>query len=177
MIDDSEIFEKDDNIVLEKDKITLQKYNNDKKSLSDINKLIKELDGNWTVDIVSDNNCNSQESWITKNEKQICGTFKELKEKSVFSDVLSNLTYDNLCDYLESSSKSMYKYDNNDWNVYEEYKLYGLKNPNINEWSSFHIIELHKLYTTYDTFFKLGKIEDFINFCFTNSNSKYLPKY
>jgi len=177
MFDDSELFDKDDTIVLERNKIRLQKYNNEK-SISDINKFLKELDGNWTVDIFNDDvYYNSSKNWIVKNKKLIDTLYEELKEKSIYSDVLSNLTYEILCDYLETSSKSDYKYDNNDWNSYEEYKLYGMKKPNINEWTSFHVIELHKLYTTYDNYFKLGNIEDFIKFCFDNSETKQLPKY
>ena len=176
MLDDSEIFDKDDTIILERDKITLQKYNS-KISVYDINTYLKELDGNWEVHIFDSDDDISSKNWITKNEKQINSIFEELKNKSIYSDVLGTLTYDILCDYLETSTKSEYKFYNSDWDLYEEYKLYGMKNPNINEWTSFHVIELHKLYSTYIEFFKLGKIEDFINFCYENSVTDRLPQY
>lgn len=177
MFDDLEIFDKDDTITLYKDKITLHKYNNDK-SIKDLEKYLKELDGNWQLDICNEeNNYISSDSWISKNEKKIMSVFQDLKEKSTYSDILVNLTYNKLCDYLEISSKSNYNFDNSEWNSYEEYKLYGMKKPNIDEWTSFHVIELHNLYTTYDEYFKLGKIGDFITFCFDNSETNRLPQY
>ena len=176
MIDDSELFDKDDTIIIHKDKITLIKYNNEK-SLEDLKKSMKELDGNWELDIYNEENIISPESWISKNEKHLILIFQDIKHTEIYSAILSKLTYTNLCDYLESSSKSNYIFDNNDWNLYEEYKLYGMKKPNIQEWTSFHILELHKLYSTYNEYFKLGKIEEFINFCFINSETKRLPQY
>ena len=143
MIDDSELFDNDDTIIIHKDKITLIKYNNEKQ-IKDLKKSMKELDGNWELDIYNEENKFSHESWISKNEKHLIPIFQDLKYTSIYSDVLSKLTYTNLCDYLESSSKSNYIFDNNDWNLYEEYKLYGMKKPNIQEWTSFHILELHK---------------------------------
>ena len=176
MFDESEIFDYNDTITLHKHKITLQKYNTGK-SIDDINKYLKELDGNWELDICDENNNISFESWVSKNEKYLISIYQDLKNKSIYSDVLSKLSYINLCDYLEISSKSNYIFNNNDWQFYEEYKLYGMKKPTKDEWTSFHVIELHKLYTTYNEYFKLGKIEDFILFCFNNSEYKRLPQY
>ena len=177
MFDESELFDKDDTIIIHKDKITLQKFNNDK-SIQVLKKSLKELDGNWQLDICNeDKNIIISDSWISRNEKQIFTMFQELKNKSIYSDVLYNLTYNILCDYLETSSKSDYEYDNNDWNEYEEYKLYGMKNPNKNQWTSFHIREIHKLYVTYMDYYKLDKVKKFINLCFKNSETKRLPQY
>ena len=176
MFDDSELFDKDDTIIINKNEIILLKCNNDK-SIKLLQKSMKELDGNWQLEVCNEENYNSPESWISKNEKQLILIFQDLKNKAIYSDVLSMLTYTNLCDYLETSSKSNYIFNNSDWNLYEEYKLYGMKKPNIKEWTSFHILELHKLYSTYNDYFKLGQIEDFINFCFDNSETKRLTQY
>ena len=177
MYDDSEIFDIDDTIVFSKNKIILQK-NNSQKNETDIQKHLKELDGNWELDLSNiDKEIIENSDWIGKNEFLINLVYKDLQIKALYSDVLSKLSLFNLCAFLESSSKSNYKYNNDDWNIYEEYKLYGMKKPTINEWSSFHILELHKLYSTYNSHFKLGKIEDFIKFCFENSLTLRLPEY
>lgn len=177
MFDDSELFDKNDNIVIYKDKIVLQKQNNNNKSIIELNKHLKDLDGNWELDVQIDDNESTSKNWIFNNDKNIEIMYSELKSKSVYSDVLNNLSINVLSDYLENMCISKYKYKNSDWNSYEEYKLYGMKKPGVNEWTSFHIIELHKLYNTYDTYFKLGKIEEFIKFCFKNSITNRLPQY
>jgi len=175
MFDDSELFDTDDIIVFSKNAIILQKHNS-KQSFEELKKHLKELDGKWELDI-SDSNTKQINSWINNNEHFINSCFKDLQVKSLYSDVLCKINFNNLCDYLECCSKSNYIYDNHHWNVYEEYKLYGMKKPTINEWTAFHILELHRLYSTYTIYFKLGKIEDFIKFCFENSCTLRLPQY
>ena len=183
MYEDQEIFDINDTIIFQKDKIVLEKIEkNNKLCRTTIKKHLKELDGHWELDVIDDSNSENNvnnEQWIENHNDDIYKMFIELKHKSSYSDILSKLTFCNLCTYLESCSRLKYKYKNKDWNTYEEYKLYGLKNPSEDEWASFHIQELHFLYNlSYQTTtFCLGTMQLFIRFCYENSYTKTLPKY
>ena len=71
MFDDSELFDKDDTIVLAKNKIVLQKNNNDK-SVSELNKYLKDLDGNWELDINNETTTTTTHTeFVSKHESII----------------------------------------------------------------------------------------------------------
>lgn len=177
MLEDSELFDKDDTITIHKNKIILNKYNDDDKPIEDLKKYLNELDGNWILEFQTDDDFKSNESFILKNDALFYEIFTDINVKSEYSEVLNNLTYPVFCEFLESTRNSEYIYNNDDWNRYEEYKLFGMKNPNIEQWTSFHIIELHRLYNTYMLNLNLGNIKNFIEFCYINSKSEQLPKY
>ena len=176
MYDELDLFDVNDTIVFNDNKIILQKQDNTK-HVAELQKQLKELDGNWELELYNSDKNVEPIDWVEKNENDINILLKEVKLQSISSDILSEVSFSSLSDYLEISSKSNYKYVNSDWDDYEEYKLYGMKKPTINEWTSFHVLELHKLYSTYYIYFKLGHISEFIRFCFENSLIKRLPQY
>ena len=180
MFEEAEVFERDDNIIFKKNSITLQKIENENTSRSFLKKKLRELDGNWELDIIDKKNeISTGEEWVSDNEDNIFKIFVDLRSRCNYTDILSNLTFNNLCSYLEACSKKKYKNQINKWEEYEEHKLYGLKNPSITEWTAFHVIELHYLYNlcTMLTRLKFGTTRDFSMFCFENSCVHRLPQY
>lgn len=181
MLTETDFFEKDDTVIFTKDKIILQKeqHNND---IFLINKYLKDLDGNWNLDVITkkEEDVNySPEQWIHRNENICFEIFNDIKSKSDYSSILSELTYSNLCVYLENCTQVKYVNQDKKWILYEENKMYGIKNPCQNIWASFFIKELHFLYNLYTLSSNLsfGTVDEFITFCFDNSYKKQLPQY
>lgn len=169
------IFDNDDNIVLTKDNIILEKSKD--LSSKDQLKKFKDLDGSWKLKIYDDTD------FIIPNvnEEPICSDkiytiFSDLQNRSVILDMFQKLTLFDLNEYLQNIKSNKHDYN---WSDYEEYKLYGMKKPNLDHWVSFFVINLHYLYNyIYEEYnINVGTPDEFANFCFKISNTEQLPKF
>jgi len=173
MIEEDPLFDYEDNIVITKDKVILQK----KKNLETKAQKHKfnDLDGVWEVEVVEDG---YSESLDLINDDIIYDMYTDMIYRSKINDVLTRVTLGSLTDFIFDCQETNCVHDQV-WEKYEEYKLYGMKNPHLQEWSSHFMLELHYLYNLYHSVYnlKLGKPDDFIRFCYDNSDTKRLPLF
>ena len=83
-------------------------------------------------------------------------------------------------EYLQEMKTSSYSDSSNiNWDEYEEYKLYNIKNQGLDIWTSFFIEEVFYLYNDLNSSkTKFGKFSEFIEFCYINSSTnKRLPGF
>ena len=177
MFDDDYIFENDDEILFKDNEILLLKHCNSSIDRAHIKKKLKEYDGSWNF-IQLNNEINEvlPDDWNVKNFDFIANIYADMYNRSFYNNLFENLQLSDLTSYLDTSRKQPSS------NIvtgeqYEEYKLYGMKNPSIHEWTSFFIIDLHYLFNlyTHTTKFKFGNLDNFIEFCYKTSNTKRLP--
>jgi len=178
MTDDNVLFDNDDIIIFTKKEIILEKLQYELTVQQ--NKKFKDLDGNWKINLLKKEDESDLNSlWITKYENDVYKIYLDIKEKLAYSNILSKITFSNLSEYINYCHEQKRLVLDLEWNDYEEYKMYGLKNPSIEEWTSHHLIELHDLYVHYYIFSELsfGTSNDFINFCYKYSDVKNISKY
>lgn len=175
-MDEDLIFDKDDDIIIEDNKITLIKSNPHDLSKK-MMKNLKELNGTWKIEFDSSSPktptlFTEQDRWISNNQDNIMSIYEELIDKSYYNDIFTKLTFDKLCDYLEDSRGYKRKYDVN----IDDFKMYGLKNPSVEEWAMFYRSDILFLFANYRAY-NFGTLYDFINFCYENSHTEKLPEY
>ena len=173
MIEEDALFDYDDNIVITKDKVILQK----KKQLQTNAQKIKfnDLDGSWAIEVVEEGYAESE---TLIDDDTVYAIYIDMLYKSKINNILTDLSLGELSEYL-SDCKKMKETHDQSWEKYEEYKLYGMKNPSVKEWSSHFMLDLHFLYNMYHHMYgiKLGKPDEFIKFCFDNSDRTRLPLF
>ena len=174
MNEEDSIFDIDDTIVITKKKIILTKN----KHLETKNQKtkFKELDGTWELDVVEEDKTILDKEIL--DDDIIYDAYIDMIDKSVMTDILSEITLHDFKEYIMYCKKVKHEHDYV-WELYEEHKLYGLKKPSKKEWSSHYIIDIFNAYNYYFDEYNLdiGNPEDFITFCYENSDTKRICKY
>lgn len=173
-MDDDTLFENDDTIILTKDKIILQK-SKVLETKAQKNRF-KELDGTWELDIVD--TTPDENNFVSLDDDKAYDIYLDMKNNSVQNGILSNVTYYSVVNYLSQCDKSKSVHDYS-WESYEQQSLFGLKNPSMLEWRAHFMCELHDAYNFYYDEFDahVGTPDEFIEFCFNNSDTTLLPLY
>lgn len=172
--EEESLFDNDDNIVIENNKITIVKQHDNltNKQL----KTLKEINGVWNVELdlspKSPMYNDQPDKWISNNQDDIYMIFRDIQDIVCYMDILQKLKFTDLCDYLYESKGQKRKY-----NVYiEEFKMYSLRNPSVEEWALFHCNDLKYLYNNYRQY-SFGTFYDFITFCYEFSHTEKLPDF
>ena len=178
MFDEDILFDTDDKIIIKNNSIILVKKHDNIQNQIYIQNKLKELDGKWQIEIDDSSTVDksSCEDWISEHYCKLFSIFHDIKEKSVYIDIFQLLTFSKLTYFLEEQRHTPNVYHDNAEN-FEEYKLFGMKNPNLNEWTSFFIIDLFLMFNEYNKICNLGPLDTFIKFVFNNSITKKLPNY
>ena len=177
-MDEDCIFDNNDTVIISKQKISLEKRDQDVINDKFMKDKFKNLNGNWVVSYVDeDENIVTDKSLIDDNEDEIYQIYLEIKEKMAYSTIFMNITYSNLYSFITSSKNYTGKIDT-EWCTYEEYINYGLKKPCLNEWASHNIIQLHSLYVYLVSTFtssNFGSVSSFIEYAYNCSYKEAIP--
>jgi len=179
MHDNEDLFDPEDTIVLTKQSIKF--FKNVDKMNTTLTKKLEDLDGKW--ELINTNYEEDEvlpDEWLSKNQDKLKYVYDDIIYKSKISTICDKLNFPLFMNYMQETSTIKF-FDSSyiNWDLYEEYKLYNMKKPDLKIWTSFFIEEIFQLYNdTNLSTVKLGKFEDFILFCFQNSSSnKQLPGY
>ena len=179
MNDNEDLFDSEDIIVLTKKSIKF--YKNVENITNVFEKKLKDLDGNWEFINTNDKADDIlPDEWISNNQYKYKQIYEDIKYKSEISSICDQLTFVKFMEYLQEMKKCSYSDSSKiNWDQYEEYKLYKIKNPGFEIWTSFFIEELFYLYNDLNSSkTKLGKFHEFIEFCYINSSTnKRLPEF